>query len=68
MVTNEEKLALDIKLIEAAPLLLESLMNVMNIINNSYGVYGLYSCVDIAKWDEFEEIRQAITAIKKATE
>ena len=56
------------KLIAAAPELLEALISVLNIMNDSEGVAGYHLNGDIASWGEFEEIKQAEQAIKKATE
>ena len=56
------------KLIAAAPDLLNALIGVLNIMNDSEGVAGYRLNGDIAKWDEFEEIKQAEQAINKATE
>ena len=56
------------RLIAAAPELLNALISVLNIMNDSEGVAGYHLNGDIAKWDEFEEIKQAEQAIKKATE
>ena len=56
------------KLIAAAPELLDALISVINIMNDSEGVAGYHLNGDIASWNEFEEIKQAEQAIKKATE
>ena len=56
------------KLIASAPDLLNALIGVLNIMNDSEGVAGYHLNGDIAKWDEFDEIKQAEEAIKKATE
>jgi len=65
--SKEEAIA-NAKLIAAAPELLEALISVLNIMNDSEGVAGYHLNGDIASWGEFEEIKQAEQAIKKATE
>ena len=66
-IAEDEGLA-NAKLIAAAPELLEALISVLNIMNDSDGVAGYHLNGDIASWGEFEEIKQAEQAIKKATE
>lgn len=56
------------KLIAAAPDLLEALTNIIKIVEDSEGVVGYHLNGDTAKWDEFDEITNAIKTIKKATE
>lgn len=58
----------DAKLIAAAPDLLEALTNILKIVEDSEGVVGYHLNGDTAKWDEFDEITNAIKTIKKATE
>ena len=65
--SKEEAIA-NAKLIAAAPELLNTLIGVLDIMNDSKGVAGYHLNGDIAKWDEFDEIKQAEEAIKKATE
>ena len=65
---SKEEAISNAKLIAAAPELLNALIGVLNIMNDSEGVAGYHLNGDIAKWDEFEEIKQAEQAIKKATE
>lgn len=57
----------DAKLIAAAPDLLEALTNILKIVEDSEGVVGYHLNGDTAKWDEFDEITNAIKTIKKAT-
>ena len=66
--TDHKKCYANAKLIAAAPELFNALISVLNIMNDSEGVAGYHLNGDIAKWDEFEEIKQAEQAIKKATE
>ena len=56
------------KLIAAAPELLEALTNILKIVEDSEGVVGYHLNGDTAKWDEFDEVTNAIKTIKKATE
>ena len=56
------------KLIAEAPELLEALTNILKIVEDSEGVVGYHLNGDTAKWDEFDEITNAIKTIKKATE
>ena len=65
---NPEEAKANAKLIASAPELLNTLISVLNIMNDSEGVAGYHINGDIALWDEFEEIKQAEQAIKKATE
>ena len=65
---NPEEAKANAKLIASAPDLLNALIGVLNIMNDSEGVAGYHLNGDIASWDEFEEIKQAEQAIKKATE
>ena len=65
---SEEEFLANGRLIAAAPELLNALIGVLNIMNDSEGVAGYHLNGDIAKWDEFDEIKQAEQAIKKATE
>ena len=55
------------KLIAAAPDLLEALTSILKIVEDSEGVVGYHLNGDTAKWDDFDEITNAIKAIKKAT-
>ena len=70
---DEEAIHMDVveanaKLIAAAPDLLEALTNILKIVEDSEGVVGYHLNGDTAKWDEFDEIVNAIKTIKKATE
>ena len=56
------------KLIAAAPDMLEALTNILKIVEDSEGVAGYHLNGDTAKWDEFDEVTNAIKTIKKATE
>lgn len=70
---DEEAIHMDVveanaKLIAAAPDLLEALTNIIKIVEDSEGVVGYHLNGDTAKWDDFDEITNAIKTIKKATE
>ena len=56
------------KLIAAAPDMLEALTNILKIVEDSEGVAGYHLNGDTAKWDEFDEVTNAIKTINKATE
>ena len=47
--------------------MLEALTNILKIVEDSEGVVGYHLNGDTAKWDDFDEITNAIKANKKAT-
>ena len=65
---TEEEVNANAKLISAAPDMLEALTNILKIVEDSEGVVGYHLNGDTAKWDEFDEVTNAIKTIKKATE
>ena len=65
---TEQEVNANAKLIAAAPDMLEALTNILKIVEDSEGVVGYHLNGDTAKWDEFDEVTNAIKAIKKATE
>ena len=65
---TEQEVNANAKLIAAAPDMLEALTNILKIVEDSEGVVGYHLNGDTAKWDEFDEVTNAIKTIKKATE
>ena len=65
---DKKEMEANAKLIAAAPDLLEALTNILKIVEDSEGVVGYHLNGDTAKWDEFDEVTNAIKTIKKATE